>query len=122
MSELLWEKVDPELVRIAIAFCGGVGGTHDELCGPFSGGVMVLGRLFAPALPGGNEDRMRAAIGRYRERFLEEIGAMTCAELAGTCYGDVFEESCTDLVQKAVRILLAVIVEFDTQDGTGVCL
>jgi C_GCAxxG_C_C family probable redox protein len=112
VSEHLWGDVEPELVRVAIAFCGGVGGTHEELCGAFSGGVMVLGILFAPQQPGGDEERMRSAIARYRERFLEEAGAMTCAALTGTRYGDDFEENCTDLVQQAVRTLLGVIAEY----------
>jgi C_GCAxxG_C_C family probable redox protein len=112
VGEYLWGDIDPQLVRVAVAFCGGVGGTHEELCGAFSGGVMVLGILFAPEQPGGNEDRMRAAIARYRERFLAEAGSMTCAVLTATRYGDGFKESCADLVQQAVRILIAVIAEF----------
>jgi C_GCAxxG_C_C family probable redox protein len=112
VSEHLWGDVDPELVRVAIAFGGGVGGTHEELCGAFTGGVMVLGRLLAPQHPGGDETRMRDAIARYRHRFLDEIGAMTCDDLTNGRYREEADESCQDLVPQAVQILLSVIDEY----------
>jgi C_GCAxxG_C_C family probable redox protein len=119
VSEHLWGDADPEIARIAIAFGGGVGGTHKELCGAFTGGVMVLGRLWAPEQPGGDETRLRDAIARYRQRFLQEIGPMTCDALTSTKYGNGKAESCTDLVQHAVRSLLSVIDEFSGNEERG---
>lgn len=120
----MWDDVDfgSDLARVAIAFGGGVGGNHEELCGAFTGGVMVIGKLFAPERPGGDEDRMRDAIARYRQRFLQEFGAITCDTLTNTRYGNDFEESCDDLVRQAVRILLAVIADFSENSGSQNCI
>ncbi len=110
VGEYLWGSVDPQTVRMAAAFGGGVGGTRQELCGALSGGVMVLGAVLGPQSPGENEDRLRGAIARYRERFLSEIGPSTqCAALRQELYGPQGREPCSVLVQRAVRILLEVL-------------
>ena len=58
---------------------GGVGGSHEELCGAISGGVMVLG-LFAPFVdPAKPEDRRRlfGYVKEFRKRFSERFGGLT---------------------------------------------
>ena len=58
---------------------GGVGGSHEELCGAISGGVMVLG-LFAPFVdPAKPEDRRRlfGYVKEFRKRFAERFGGLT---------------------------------------------
>lgn len=94
-----------------MAFGGGVGGTREELCGAISGGVMVIGALFAPQRPGGDEEPMRQAVARYRTRFLNEIGPTRCAALRNGLYGEEGQEPCSVLVQRAVHILLQVLNE-----------
>jgi len=112
VGEYLWESVNPQTVRMATAFGGGVGGTHQELCGAVSGGTMVLGAHLAPQRPGGeDEEPMRQAITRYRERFLNEIGPTQCAALRDGLYGSEGQEPCSVLVQRAVRILLQILDE-----------
>ena len=101
-----------------MAFCGGVGGTHEELCGAFTGGVMVIGALFAPPRPGEDEKPMRQAVARYRTRFLNEIGPLGCPALQDGLYGPEGQEPCSVLVQRAVRTLLQVLNESDGMSGT----
>lgn len=111
MGEHLWGHVDSQAVRMARAFGGGVGGTEQELCGALSGGVMVIGALLAPQRPGEDEERMQRAVARYRDRFLSEIGPTQCAALRNGLYGSNGKEPCSTLVQRAVHILLQVLVE-----------
>ncbi|MCD6291260.1 MAG: C_GCAxxG_C_C family protein [Anaerolineae bacterium] len=111
MGEHLWGHVDPEIVRLAAAFGGGLGMTYQELCGALSGGAMVIGLHFGPKRPGESEDLMRWAITRYRDWFLEEIGPTQCAALRDGLYGSGGQEPCSVLVQRAVRILLEVLDE-----------
>ena len=111
MGEYLWGTVDPQWVRMAAAFGGGVGGTHEEICGALSGGVMALGALWGPRFPKDNEDRLRQAIRRYRERFIAEIGPTQCGALRAEMYGPQGKEPCSVLVQRAIGILLAVMDE-----------
>jgi len=103
----------PQMVRMATAFGGGVGGTEQELCGALSGGVMAIGVFLAPPRPGVGEERMKQAVVRYRERFLREIGPTQCAVLRDGLYGSDGKEPCHVLVQRAVRILLQVLEEID---------
>jgi C_GCAxxG_C_C family probable redox protein len=111
VGEHLWGRVDPRSVRMATAFAGGVGGTHQEMCGALSGGVMVIGTLLSPRHLGEDETPVRQAVARFRERFLEEIGPTQCAALRDGLYGSEGQEPCSVLVQRAVRILLQVLDE-----------
>lgn len=99
------------MVRMAMPFAGGMGGTEQEACGALGGGVMVIGAQLASQRPGENEDHMRQAVARYRERFLSEIGPTQCAALRDGLYGSDGKEPCNVLVQRAVRILLQVLDE-----------
>ncbi|MFZ5918376.1 MAG: C-GCAxxG-C-C family protein [Chloroflexota bacterium] len=111
VGEHLWGTVDRSMVRLATAFGGGVGGSQQELCGALSGGVMVIGLHLAPSHPSENEEPMRQAVTRYRERFVSEIGPSQCAALRDGRYGSEEEgkEPCSALVQRAVHILLQVL-------------
>ena len=72
--------VSPEtLLAIVGGMGGGVGGTHEELCGAISGGTMVLG-MFAPFVdPAKTEDRRRlfGYVKEFRKRFSERFGGLT---------------------------------------------
>ena len=81
---------------------GGVGGSHEELCGAISGGVMVLG-LFAPFVdPAKPEDRRRlfGYVKEFRKRFAERFGGLTqCGALLRS-----HVEPSEELTSAAVRL------------------
>jgi C_GCAxxG_C_C family probable redox protein len=73
-----------EALAVSGGFGGGVGGTHQEVCGALSGGVMVLSILFphveekSPATKRRLYERTR----EYRERFARRFGGLTrCGDL-----------------------------------------
>jgi len=109
VGEHLWGHVDPQVVRMATAFGGGMGGTEQEACGALTGGIMVIGFHLGPQRPGEGEEPMREAVARYRQRFLSDIGPTQCAALRNGLYGEEGQEPCSALVKRAARILLQTL-------------
>ena len=62
---------------------GGIGGSHQEVCGAISGSVMALGYLY-PYTDSGNpsaKQRVYALAKEFRRRFEEAFGKTRCGEL-----------------------------------------
>ena len=72
-----WTLLEPEeLFAAEGGFGGGVGGSHEELCGAVSGGLLVLGLLY-PHTKGTNREGKRAIhqmAKEFRERFGRAFG------------------------------------------------
>ena len=65
------------------AFGGGVGGSHEELCGAVSGGLLVLGLLY-PHTQAENRDAKKKIFGlakQFRQRFFDTFGHTRCGDL-----------------------------------------
>ena len=116
--------LEPEQVFAAAgAFGGGVGGSHAELCGAVSGGLLVLGLLF-PHTQGENWDGKRQIYGlakQFRQRFFETFGHTRCGDLLRARCG-VSEKTtaaarlgltahCDIMVVTAVELLEALLRE-----------
>jgi len=119
VGEHLLGRVNTRMVRMALALCGGLGGTFEEMCGALSGGALVVGDFLGPRRPGGDEKPMRETIARYRQRFLDEIGPTKCATLRDGLYGPNGKEPCNVLVQRAIRLLFEVLDERKQDQGTS---
>ena len=76
-----WE---PErLFSAAGSFGGGVDGSHEELCGAISGGLMVLGLLY-PHTQGEDREakrRIYSLAKSFRQQFFETFGNTRCGDL-----------------------------------------
>ena len=116
-----WE---PEQLFAAVgSFGGGVGGSHEELCGAVSGGLLVLGPLF-PHTQGEDRDGKRQIYGlakQFRQRFFETFGHTRCGDLLRARCG-VSEKTtaaarlgltahCDIMVVTAVELLEALLRE-----------
>ena len=101
----------PQHVRMATAFGGGVGGTHDELCGALSGGILVIGGLHGRVTSQEDDDLAYELAKRYRSRFLEAFGDTKCAPLRAGVKAPGGLDSCAQLVERATSILLAILDE-----------
>ena len=71
----------PALLAAAGAFGGGVGGSHEELCGAVSGGVYVLSRLYADPADRGGHKTVYPRAKEFRRRFEETFGHTRCSDL-----------------------------------------
>jgi C_GCAxxG_C_C family probable redox protein len=92
---------------MAAGFCGGVGGSNQELCGALSGAVMVIGGLFGRASVEEDDQQAVDLSACYRDRFLKEFGHTQCAELKEKVVdppGGL--GSCAALVKVAAGLLL----------------
>lgn len=105
---------DPQHVRLATAFGGGVGGTQDELCGALSGGILVIGGLHGRVTSQEDDDVAYELARSYRRRFLDRFGDTQCAPLRDGVKAPGGLDSCAQLVEQAAKILLAVLDEADT--------
>jgi C_GCAxxG_C_C family probable redox protein len=101
--------VDERTLRMTTGFSGGVGRTHRDLCGALSAGIMIIGALHGRTRPDENEDLCQQLATSYRDRFAQELGSVYCHELRAEKYGPQGQEPCSVLVERAARILLAVL-------------
>ena len=117
----------PEREALALAggFGGGVGGTHEELCGALSGGVLAAGILLAPHVrendPEGKK-RAHAAARELRSRFAARFGDRTCCgdllradlpKIGAPC----ITGHCDTLIYGAVELLEEMLSEQGTAAG-----
>lgn len=72
-----------QLMAMTGGFGGGVGGSHAEICGAVSGGVLVLSLLYPQTEANDKEGKMRiyAKAKEFRRRFEEIFGLTRCGEL-----------------------------------------
>lgn len=103
--------LDERTIRMTTGFSGGVGGTHNDLCGAFSAGVMILGALYGRVDPAEDDSRVKRIVKEYRDLFQAGLGAVHCYELRLENYGSQGKEPCSVLVERAAAILLALIRE-----------
>ena len=78
-------KVDPQVgFAVAGGLGGGIGGTHQEVCGAISGGVMSLSLLFPYTDSAKPEDKRRVTgiAKEFLKRFQERFGGLSrCGDL-----------------------------------------
>ena len=106
-----------------LRFGGGVGGSHEELCGAVSGGVLVLS-LLHPHTDGedrAGKVRLYAQAKEFRRRFQEVFGLTRCGDLLRARPG-VTERNpasqrlgvtahCDNMIVTAVEILEQMLQE-----------
>lgn len=123
---------EPEqLFAVAGGFGGGVGGSHEELCGAVSGGLLVLG-LLVPHTQGEDRERKREIYGlakTFRRRFSEVFGLTRCGELLRARPGTSQKTAaalrlgltahCDIMVVTAVEILEGLLAEHTDGEFRG---
>ena len=110
-------EVSPQAVRMSSPFAGGVGSTKLDLCGALTGGLMVIGGLAGREDAAINDDRCQALAAAYRAEFLRSFGWLKCGDLKANWIGNVGQESCRALVEKAAGVLVGVIEQQGSKPG-----
>lgn len=111
-------RTPEELAAALGGFGGGIGGSHEELCGAVSGGVLVLSLCHPHTAPGDQEAKkaVYAQAKEFRRRFEEAFGGQTrCGALLKARPGAPGEDSaaarlgitghCDIMIVTAVEIL-----------------
>lgn len=109
VGERLWGQVDDQVCRMASGLSGGVGGTHQELCGALSGGALIIGAIHGRTRPDEDDSLCRNLVARYRERFAQELGSTCCQALRDSGYGSDGTTPCSVLVGQATGVLLETL-------------
>jgi C_GCAxxG_C_C family probable redox protein len=117
VGEQVLGYVDDQTVRMTTGFSGGSGGSHRDMCGALSAGIMVIGSLHGRTSPNEDDSLCQELVLTYRDRFTRELGSATCHELRSLGYGSQAAEPCSVLVGRAAVILLDVL--HDTKPLTG---
>jgi len=111
-GEHLFGDLDPVIVKISTGFSGGVGGTHEELCGGVSGAAVIIGMLYGRTT---NDEslmiRCKRLISDHRDRFVQEFGTTTCQELRDAQFGADEDNPCSAMIVPAVFMLLDILEE-----------
>ncbi len=116
VGEYLLGYVDDWVQRMTTGLAGGVGGSHQEMCGALSGGVLLIGAMHGRTRSDEDDNQCRKLATEYRERFAQELGATLCCDLRANGYGSGGTQPCSALVERAARILLDVLnVESDAE-------
>jgi C_GCAxxG_C_C family probable redox protein len=79
--EMFSEEPQPAVIRSASGFGGGIGGSTEELCGAFTGGVVALGYLLGRENGGGSLKDCGDVIKEFKKQFLEQFGSLKCQTL-----------------------------------------
>ena len=111
VGEYLLGQVDDQFLRIATGLGGGLGGTHQELCGALTGGVLLIGALYGRTKPDEDNSLCKELTTLYRERFAQELGSTNCGVLRESGYGSEGSTPCSVLVERAVHVLLDTLNE-----------
>jgi len=121
MQEYYGVRGNGLIPKIATAFGGGIG-RRGSLCGALTGAIMAIGLKH-----GSNKtilaekEKAYALALRFYDRFVKECGSPFCRELIGYDLtnpeelerlreSNVREEKCSNLVRKAVDILISLEV------------
>lgn len=102
---------DPQYLRMATPLAGGIGSSHQETCGALSSGAMVIGGLLGRTTSEADDEPAQALARRYRERFLEEMGATRCEPIRDWVQGPDGPGTCSVVVERAAQILLEILAE-----------
>lgn len=111
VSEPLLGHVNDEVVRMSTALSGGVGRSRQEMCGALSAGALLIGALYGRVQVGQDDQKCLDLAARYRDRFVQELGATGCGQLRAMGYSSPDGPPCSALVQRAMLIFL------DTLEG-----
>lgn len=96
-------SVDEPTLKLTTGLAGGIGCGHQDVCGALSAGVLMIGALHGRAQPGVDDSHCQALASRYREQFVATFGTTRCEELR------LHHRPCSALVERASRVLLAVL-------------
>jgi len=97
--------------RMGTGFSGGLGGTHQELCGALSGGVLVISALLGRSELD-EDDRLSMNVSTvYWARFWGMFGETQCAALREKVVASEDLGSCAVLVEQATALLIDILNE-----------
>ena len=99
------------LPRAASAMGGGLGATHQDLCGALNGGVLAAGILLGRDAPGTDWKQVQEIVAELRRRFLGQYGATSCPALLIAFGPQKDMMRCKQLSGETASLLAAILEE-----------
>jgi C_GCAxxG_C_C family probable redox protein len=110
----LWEAYgsgpSQMLPRAASAFGGGVGRSHQEICGAFTGGVLALGMLCGRDQAGDSWDQAADLANSLLEEFMIKHGTASCRVLLKK-FGPQQDTLCKGLSREVAEMAARLMEE-----------
>lgn len=103
------DEITPQALRMSTPFAGGVGSTHDGICGALSGGLMVIGALYGRTELEGNDDHCKHIAAVFYQKFLTKFNDVRCADLKENWVEKVGNGDCAELAAQTAGLLIEVL-------------
>jgi C_GCAxxG_C_C family probable redox protein len=115
--EMFSGEPHPAVIRSASGFGGGIGGSNEELCGAFTGGVVALGYLLGRENGGDSLKSCGSLIKEFKIKFLNEFGSLDCQTLLNGFKEEQNPLGCAKLTAQTSVILADLLNEFGLKDA-----
>jgi C_GCAxxG_C_C family probable redox protein len=98
-------------VKVASGFCGGIGRSHEDICGALTGGVIAAGYLFGRMEQGKDFSEAARVITEFRKAFIEAFGSTNCAAILKSLGEQDKYIKCKQLTGKATGVLADILAK-----------
>lgn len=112
VCETLGIEISDEVLRISSGFRGGGGGSM-ERCGILETGIMLISRRYGRTDPADDVFGYSYLIRLLHERFLRELGSLTCRVLLPFSITHTPDNSCSITYVKGTKVIVRLLLEAD---------
>jgi C_GCAxxG_C_C family probable redox protein len=98
-------------VKAASGFCGGVGRTHEDVCGALAGGIIAVGYLMGRMEKGGDIGEACRVITEFRDAFIEAFGSTNCEQILIRFGQQENKFQCKQLTGRATGMLADILAK-----------
>lgn len=102
---------EKNITRMGTGFLGGTGGSHEEICGALSGGILAVGYLYGREKKGENIEQVKNIVNHFREQFVKEFGSSNCGKLLDIFEAQSNRNKCKEMTARASSMLVDIINE-----------
>lgn len=95
---------DKEIQKFASFFGGGIGSTHQEICGALSGAVLFIGHLLGRTDPKKNIDNNKELIKEILSSFNKTYNTTNCGKLTDGLDRKSQSEKCEGIVKYVAEL------------------
>ncbi|GAK52238.1 C_GCAxxG_C_C family protein [Candidatus Moduliflexus flocculans] len=111
ITEAFGAKEQANIPNMASAFCGGVGGTKQDICGALTGGLMAIGVLCGRQTPDKDLRDVKALASDLRAQFLAEYGSTQCQAVLNKLGQQEHAMKCKALTAHVAGVLAQLLLE-----------
>jgi C_GCAxxG_C_C family probable redox protein len=95
--------------KVASGFCGGIGKSHQDVCGALAGGVIALGAIYGRKKGGEDINKLVFLSAELRQEFLNEFKSTVCKVVIENIKDRKEYECCRDVTAKIALLLYDLI-------------